>query len=316
MARRAYLTLLTKADYLPGVLVLHRSLVDSGTKYPLIVMTTPALPKEVRDIVERRGLEILEVEPLRPKEGQHALNPHDIRFAETWTKLRMFELLQFDHLVVLDADMVIRRNMDELMDLDLPPGHIAAAHICSCNPRKLAHYPKDWTPENCPHTGMKHPEALTSPRRIEPSSPRPHTLLNGGLVILRPSLDIYRELRQFLAESPLVPTFSFPDQDLMSIYFKDRWQPLPWCYNALKPLRWVHPDEWRDEEVRCVHYILSDKPWMVRPGTGDPNFFVVNQWWWDVFEKLRVEMGASDPEGWKLVESVVAESIERFEKQK
>lgn len=40
--------------------------------------------------------------------------------------------------------MIIRRNMDELMDLDLPSGWIAAAHACACNPRKLAHYPEDW----------------------------------------------------------------------------------------------------------------------------------------------------------------------------
>lgn len=40
--------------------------------------------------------------------------------------------------------MVVKRNMDELMDFDLPVDHIAAAHVCACNPRKLPHYPKDW----------------------------------------------------------------------------------------------------------------------------------------------------------------------------
>lgn len=40
--------------------------------------------------------------------------------------------------------MVVRRNMDELMELDLPDGWIASAHACACNPRKLKHYPADW----------------------------------------------------------------------------------------------------------------------------------------------------------------------------
>ena len=31
-----------------------------------------------------------------------------------------------------------------MMTMDLPEGYIAAAHACTCNPRKLAHYPKDW----------------------------------------------------------------------------------------------------------------------------------------------------------------------------
>ena len=45
---------------------------------------------------------------------------------------------------MIDADMVIRRNMDELMDLPLDDGWIAAAHVCACNPRKIPHYPADW----------------------------------------------------------------------------------------------------------------------------------------------------------------------------
>jgi hypothetical protein len=45
---------------------------------------------------------------------------------------------------MMDSDMLILRNMDELMEIDLPPGWIAAAHACTCNPRKLAHYPEDW----------------------------------------------------------------------------------------------------------------------------------------------------------------------------
>ena len=46
--------------------------------------------------------------------------------------------------VLLDCDMIVMRNMDELIDLDLPEGWIAAVHACACNPRKLAHYPADW----------------------------------------------------------------------------------------------------------------------------------------------------------------------------
>src|SRR5579863_5107855 len=45
---------------------------------------------------------------------------------------------------MMDSDMIVQRNMDELMDIDLPPDWIAAAHVCACNPRKSAHYPEDW----------------------------------------------------------------------------------------------------------------------------------------------------------------------------
>lgn len=76
---------------------------------------------------------------------------------------RAFELINFDvrvllfprclltepvrrqRVVLLDADMIVMRNMDELFDMDLPKDSIAAAHVCACNPRKLAHYPADWS---------------------------------------------------------------------------------------------------------------------------------------------------------------------------
>ncbi len=45
---------------------------------------------------------------------------------------------------MMDSDMIVMRNMDELMELDLAPDWISAVHACACNPRKLAHYPKDW----------------------------------------------------------------------------------------------------------------------------------------------------------------------------
>lgn len=47
-------------------------------------------------------------------------------------------------IVLLDADMLVKQNMDELMELPLEEGWIACTHACACNPRKFAHYPDDW----------------------------------------------------------------------------------------------------------------------------------------------------------------------------
>jgi inositol 3-alpha-galactosyltransferase len=34
---------------------------------------------------------------------------------------------------MLDADMLVFQNMDELLEMDLPKGGIAANHACCCN---------------------------------------------------------------------------------------------------------------------------------------------------------------------------------------
>ncbi|KAI0936171.1 hypothetical protein AcW1_000473 [Taiwanofungus camphoratus] len=303
--RGAYVTLLTRPGYLPGALVLHQCMASVRSAYPLVAMVTSDLPRDVQEVLRRRGIVLKEVEHLQPQEGTHMLSAHDERFAETWTKLKAFDLVEYDRVVLLDSDMIVMRNMDELMDLDLPQDWIAAAHACACNPRKLPHYPPDWIPENCAHTSMVHPMALTSPPVILENSPRPYTLLNSGTVVLNPSHELFESIKHYLYTSPLVPTFSFPDQDLLANFFRGKWKPLPWCYNALKTLRVIHKPMWRDEEVRCLHYILPDKPWSTPPGSGG-DYEEVHQWWWDRYQVLEKQMQKSDPEGWKLVSVHVA----------
>jgi len=306
----AYATLLTKNAYLPGALVVEQCLRSVGSRYPLVAMVTSTLPQEARDVLRKRGIKVKDVDPLHPGDSVHQLAAHDSRFADTWTKLRGFSLSEYDRVVLLDSDMIVMRNMDELMDLELPEGWIAAVHACACNPRKLAHYPADWIPENCAHTPMVHPTALTDPTAITESSPRPYGLLNSGLVVLNPSAETFTALTHFLFTSPLVPTFSFPDQDLLAAFFKGRWKPLPWCYNALKTLRVIHKPLWRDEEIRCLHYILDDKPWQARVremGTGG-EYEELNKWWWERLEKLGEEMKVDDPEGWEIVLQNVAKA--------
>lgn len=86
--KAAYATLLTKTSYLPGVLVLEYTLRSVGSEYSLVVMATPALSQESRDILARRRITVIDIQSLQPPAGTHALSAHDARFADTWTKLR------------------------------------------------------------------------------------------------------------------------------------------------------------------------------------------------------------------------------------
>jgi len=208
-------------------------------------------------------------------------------------------------LVLLDADMLVKKNMDEVMEWPLEEGWIACTHACACNPRKLAHYPADWIPGNCAYTNKIHPAPITS------DSPRPYHLLNGGLVALRPSRAQFQELYTFLTESPLVGTFMFPDQDLMAVVYKGRWKPLPYVYNALKTLRAIHSDLWVDDNVKCIHYILSDKPWLSHPKPDTP-YYTTDKWWWDAYEGYLRELNLGGTEAHqnalKYLETLVAKN--------
>lgn len=168
-------------------------------------------------------------------------------------------------------------------------------------------------PANCAHTPMVAPSCLISPPRITPNSPRPHKLLNSGLVVLKPSQKLYNKIERYLLTSPLVATFSFPDQDLLAAFFAGSWRPLPYIYNALKPLRNIHKRMWRDEDVKCVHYIL-DKPWNARVGPGGKgeksDFAVTHSWWWEQYVVLEKIMNSDGPYGdrdaWRFIDQFVS----------
>ncbi len=92
MSWKAFVTLLTAPGYLPGVLVLHDSLLSVGSQYPLVVMATPSLSPEARAVVAKRGIAIRDIDHLYPAEGKHVLADHDARFRDTWTKLKYVTL--------------------------------------------------------------------------------------------------------------------------------------------------------------------------------------------------------------------------------
>ena len=93
------------------------------------------------DTLAERGILTLSIPYLSPKSSYSV---SETRFNETWTKVNIYGLEQFDRIVLLDADMIVLKNMDELMEIPIPDDSLAACHACVCNPRRLSHYPKTW----------------------------------------------------------------------------------------------------------------------------------------------------------------------------
>ncbi|KAF8679662.1 Glycosyl transferase family 8 [Rhizoctonia solani] len=174
-----------------------------------------SLPQEYRDILTRMGIILHEVDYLVPQGGGYT--GADARFVDSWGKLR--------RLVLIDSDMLVRKNMDDLFDVPLEEGWIAAAHA-----------------------------------------------------------------------------YGFPDQDFLSSHFKNRVKFLGYEYNALKPMRKCHSAIWRDENIRNVHYIFKDKPWVLPEDTEklDEQFHVIHGWWWwDEWKRLEAEK--KEEQWWELV---------------
>jgi Glycosyl transferase family 8 len=116
------------------------------------------------------------------------------------------------------------------------------------------------------------------------------------------SVSLVRALEMKL--SCLELTFFYLDQDLLAHFFKGKWKRLPYVYNSIRTMRVIHQSLWRDEDVRCLHYILNEKPWLRPRGSGG-DYETVNGWWWDRFDALKSSIKETHPESLSLVEAQV-----------
>ena len=113
--KKAYATTLTHGDaYAPGVEALGRSLQATGTREAMVLMVTAGVPNAARARLSKQGWILREIAPVQnPTPAKQLLFP---RFDKVFTKLRVWELEEFDKVVLLDADMVVLQNIDELFD--------------------------------------------------------------------------------------------------------------------------------------------------------------------------------------------------------
>ncbi|KAK5170477.1 uncharacterized protein LTR77_005065 [Saxophila tyrrhenica] len=299
----AWITLITRASYLPGVVMLVHTLDKHSSRHPIIVQYTSKLEADCVTCLKNLNtlyplMHVQLVEPVPLAEGH---NPIAARFDDTLTKLRAFEPLdspaqgqpepplerQPDQICFLDSDIMIFRNMDDIFRIPRPSKDwIAAHHACICNIDNDPWAPPEWNPDTCPNTPLEHPSALSSPVPSESSKGAKPTdqLLNSGVFVCTPSKELWDRIDHFRVTDPRVKDFAFPDQNFLDEFFKDRWVPIGWQYNAFKTSRYWHTKSWRDEEVRALHYIV-DKPWESKvKDDGSAGYLgrdgVTHSWWW------------------------------------
>lgn len=234
------MSILATNDYLPGLLVLHYSLKHVKSKYPFHVLLTPNISKKTVDILNKNSI-------IYSTLSQKIDNPTNIdirhRWFPTYSKLAVFDQVQYKKIVYLDADMLILRNIDELFEC----AHMSATNAGSMLPRK-----KD----------------------------RRYLNLNSGIIVIEPSHLIFNDMMNKVGkiedlesrgtERPIHGS----DQDFINAYFPE-WPNqeelhLDHKYNIFH----YHLDEYNkffgytiedgSKPISIIHYASYLKPWNIK----------------------------------------------------
>lgn len=295
MMSRTYATLVTRPSYLAGAVILAFSLRKHGSQYPLLVIYTQSLTELCVSVLKSEcsnlNIVLREVNSLQPPNADSNVLIAQ-RFQDTWTKLRVFqpEVSNCEEVCFLDADIMIRKNMDDIFNTKLPGENwVAAAHACVCNLDNDPWAPVNWVPENCAYTGQINPHATTEAAVVPPPGlgKETHRLFNSGVILLKPSPTIWKKMISNLESSNKVSKYIFPDQDFLNDFFADHWISLCWQYNAIKTMKYWHPEIWSEISIVALHFIV-DKPWAsMQRKDGIAGYLgkdgETHDWWWQEF---------------------------------
>jgi len=118
--RYAFVTVLfgNHHGYCVDAAVLGESLRQSQTAHEMLMLHTSDVPAQWLKVLAEIGWELRLVDYLHAK-GLYADGP-DGRFANVFTKLRVFTLIEYDKVVLLDTDLLVRGNIDSLFERPAP----------------------------------------------------------------------------------------------------------------------------------------------------------------------------------------------------
>ncbi|KAI3440514.1 MHD domain-containing protein [Psidium guajava] len=293
----AYVTFLAgDGDYVKGVIGLAKGLRKAKSRNPLVVATLPDVPAEHRRMLVEQGCVVRNIEPVHPPEN-HRTDFAMAYYVINYSKLRLWEFVEYGKMIYLDGDIQVFDNIDHLFDL--PNGNFYAVMDCFCE--------KTWshTPQNRIGYCQQNPDKVRWPEDL---GPKPPLYFNAGMFVFEPDLNTYRDLLHTVKVTPPTP---FAEQDFLNMYFREVYKPIPPVYNLVMAMLWRHPENFALDEVKVAHYCAAgSKPWRF---TGEEanmdrdDIEALVKKWWDIFDDESLD-GPAPPTDLQPTLAVLSEA--------
>jgi len=206
-SRQIYATMLLTDDYLITVSKLHCSLKRVGATRPLVVFYNN-ISTSTLDTLHSYGLQT------RPLNLISYPNNFAKRFSTNWSKLKFWEMVEYDRIIYLDSDMIVLQNVDSLFSLNTP--------------------------------------FAVPPDNERSACGGPMGFNQAGLLVLVPCVETYKQMIELVeANSTLQFRNSDAEQGFLNYYFQYTRMLLPATYNVLPHRSWHTPLR---DQAKIIHY--------------------------------------------------------------
>lgn len=228
-------TLYGNNEYFLGTLMLGYSLSKINSNYDKIVLVTPDVNENIKDILKDffivETIDYIKVSTINFVEKNG-------RFEEVFTKLQALTLEQYDKILLLDSDMYILKNMDHLFEIQAPAGLFRSLDM-----------------KDKPILGNK-----IDPKFIKIKGGKIHGIVNAGLLLLEPSKD---ELKEILNDvnNKLNYVLLNPEQEYLSWRYHNKWHYIGKEYNYQFSDTINQKNKLSIHDVYNLHYSWVLKPW-------------------------------------------------------
>lgn len=181
---KSFITTLSTDNYIDGVIHLAKSLEKVNSEYPLVVYVDKLLKRSTLEKLDKMGIRYITEtnriyisDAIREKNIKHN-NSH---WDNTFIKLGIFELVEFEKLVYLDSDIMVVNNIDSLFEKP----HMSAVVAGKSYPGN-----ESWI------------------------------TFNSGLMVIEPKEGLTKEFES-LIEKVAIERNSLGDQDILQEYYND-----------------------------------------------------------------------------------------------
>jgi alpha-N-acetylglucosamine transferase len=231
-----------------GYQLLHHPVTKTRMNIPFLVITPPHVPDSIMKLLVSEGATVIQVENLVPETWKPA--PGQARWIDQFTKLRLFELTDYDRILYMDNDMLVTKCLDPIF---------AEKEVLFESETKNL-------------TEQTQPDEIPMPKRYSiagagdqegPEGDRPKKIhagssLNGGFFIFKPDIELFDYYRSVL-EFGNVGRFNAGMMEMGLLNYAHRSMGnMPWT--PLEPGKWSSNwPSWRDFERGAA--TLHDKFW-------------------------------------------------------